>query len=60
MVWLGQGGAHGSSYSACCPLIPTALNDNAQMDADMEPSKALLRIVPARNFPAGLSACDPE
>ncbi len=60
----GQGVAglreeHGtlSHISGCCSLIPTASYYNAQMDADTEPSKAVLGTVPACNLLVWQSVC---
>lgn len=46
-----------SHISVCCSLIPTALYYNAQMDADMEPSKSVLGTVPARNLSVWQCVC---
>lgn len=54
---LGWGIAHRSHISVCCSLIPTALYYNAQMDADLEPSKSVLGTVPACNLPVRQRVC---
>ena len=56
---LGWGIVHRSlsHISVCCSLIPTALYYNAQMDADMEPSKSLLGTVPTCNLPFWQCVC---
>lgn len=57
--WLGWGIVRSSlsHISGCCSLIPTALYYNAQMDADMEPSKSVLGTVPACNLSVRQRVC---